>query len=125
MYSTIHGPGYSGSKGPSTKYVLPTGQQVDNAFHLYEVEWSPDNIKFFLDDQLIVERTPDDLPPGTKWVYDHPFYVLLNFAVGGNWPGDPDDTTKFPQQMLVDYVRVYSRNPPSKKPKPTAKQGQP
>ena len=125
MYSTIHGPGYSGSKGPSTKYVLPTGQQVDNAFHLYEVEWSPDNIKFFLDDQLIVERTPDDLPPGTKWVYDHPFYVLLNFAVGGNWPGDPDDTTKFPQQMLVDYVRVYSRNPPSKKLTPPAMQGQP
>jgi beta-glucanase (GH16 family) len=125
MYSTVHGPGYSGSKGLSTKYVLNTGQQLDNAFHLYEVEWSPNNIKFFLDDHLIVERTPDDLPPGTKWVYDHPFYVLLNLAVGGNWPGDPDDTTKFPQQMLVDYVRVYSRNPPSKNSKPLAKQGQP
>jgi beta-glucanase (GH16 family) len=125
MYSTIHGPGYSGSKGPSTKYDLPPGQQLDNAFHLYEVEWSPENIKFFLDDHLIVERTPDDLPLGTKWVYDHPFYVLLNLAVGGNWPGDPDDTTKFPQQMLVDYVRVYSRNSASKKPKPPAKQGQP
>jgi len=116
MYSTIHGPGYSGSKGPSTKYVLPTGQQVDNAFHVYAVEWAPNDIKFFFDDHLIVERTPADLPPNTKWVYDHPFYLLLNLAVGGNWPGNPDDSTIFPQQMLVDYVRVYSRTsaPPEK-----------
>ncbi len=113
MYSTIHGPGYSGSKGPSTKYVLPAGQQVDNAFHVYAVEWAPNDIKFFFDDHLIVERTPADLPPNTKWVYDHPFYLLLNLAVGGNWPGNPDDTTTFPQQMLVDYVRVYSRAPAS------------
>jgi beta-glucanase (GH16 family) len=109
MYSTIHGPGYSGGKGPSTKYLLPAGQQVDNAFHLYAVEWSPKDLRFFFDNHLIVERTPADLPPNTKWVYDHPFYVLLNLAVGGNWPGNPDDTTVFPQHMLVDYVRVYSR----------------
>jgi beta-glucanase (GH16 family) len=111
MYSTIHGPGYSGSKGLSTKYVLPAGEAVNNAFHLYAVEWTPNDLKFFLDDHLIVERTPADLPPDTKWVYDHPFYILLNLAVGGNWPGSPDDSTTFPQQMLVDYVRVYSRNP--------------
>lgn len=109
MYSTIHGPGYSGSKGPSTKYTLPAGQQVDNTFHLYAVEWSPNDIKFFFDDHLIVERTPVDIPPGTHWVYDHCFYLLLNLAVGGNWPGNPDDTTVFPQRMLIDYVRVYTR----------------
>ncbi len=108
MYSTIHGPGYSGAKGPSTKYVLPPRQQVDTAFHLYAVEWAPNDIKFFLDDHLIIERTPADLPPNARWVYDHPFYILLNLAVGGDWPGNPDDTTIFPQQMLVDYVRVYS-----------------
>ena len=111
MYSTIHGPGYSASKGPSTKYVLPPGKAVNSAFHVYAVEWAPNDIKFFLDKHLIVERTPADLPPGSKWVYDHPFYILLNLAVGGNWPGSPDDSTTFPQQMLVDYVRVYSRNP--------------
>ncbi len=109
MYSTIHGPGYSASKGPSTKYVLPSGEAVNSAFHLYAIEWAPNDIKFFLDDHLIVERTPADLPPGSKWVYDHPFYILLNLAVGGNWPGSPDASTAFPQQMLVDYVRVYSR----------------
>jgi beta-glucanase (GH16 family) len=111
IYSTIHGPGYSGRLGPSQKFVLPPGQQIDTAFHLYAVEWSPNEIKFFLDDHLIVERTPADLPPDTRWVYDHPFYLILNLAVGGHWPGYPDKTTTFPQQMLVDYVRVYSREP--------------
>jgi beta-glucanase (GH16 family) len=113
MYSTLHGPGYSGAKGISAKFPLPAGESVHTAFHLYAVEWSPNDIKFFFDDHLIAHRTPADLPPNTTWVYDHPFYILLNLAVGGNWPGSPDDTTVFPQQMLVDYVRVYSRKPES------------
>ena len=66
-------------------------------------------IQFFFDDRLIVERTPASLPPGTRWVYDHPFFTILNLAVGGAWPGNPDATTAFPQQMLIDYVRVYRR----------------
>ncbi len=57
--------------------------------------------------------TPPVLPPifrpGTKWVYDHPFYVILDLAIGGGWPGSPDETTIFPQTMLVDYVRVYKK----------------
>ena len=109
IYNTIHGPGYSGGKGPTTEYLLPAGRQVDDAFHLYAVEWSPNDLKFFFDSHLIVERSPADLPANTKWVYDHPFYLLLNLAVGGHWPGSPDGTTVFPQHMLVDYVRVYSR----------------
>jgi beta-glucanase (GH16 family) len=47
------------------------------------------------------------LPAGTKWVFDHPFFLLLNVAVGGGWPGDPDATSTYPQQMVVDYVRAY------------------
>jgi beta-glucanase (GH16 family) len=113
IYSTLHGPGYSGAKGISAKFPLPAGESVHTAFHLYAVEWSPSDIKFFFDDHLIAERTPADLPQGTRWVYDHPFYVLLNLAVGGYWPGNPDDTTVFPQDMLIDYVRVYSRKPES------------
>jgi beta-glucanase (GH16 family) len=112
-YSTLHGPGYSGSKGLSAKFPLPAGESVNTAFHLYAVEWSPNDIKFFFDDRLISERTPADLPQDGRWVYDHPFYVLLNLAVGGYWPGNPDDTTVFPQRMLIDYVRVYSRKPES------------
>ncbi|HEX4578029.1 MAG TPA: glycoside hydrolase family 16 protein [Edaphobacter sp.] len=118
MYSTLHGPGYSGGKGISQKFPLPAAESV-TAFHLYAVEWAFNDIKFFFDDHLIAERTPADLPPGTTWVYDHPFYLLLNLAVGGKWPGSPDTTT-FPQQMLVDYVRVYTR-----KPEPATKAGAP
>lgn len=110
IYSTIHGPGYSGAKGPSQKYTLPAGERVDEGFHVYAVEWAPNDLKFFFDDHLIVERTPADLPAGAKWVYDHPFFVILDLATGGRWPGNPDETTVFPQRMLVDYVRVYSRD---------------
>jgi beta-glucanase (GH16 family) len=97
---------------------VPAGESVNTAFHLYAVEWSPNDIKFFFDDHLIAEHTPADLPQGTHWVYDHPFYILLNLAVGGYWPGNPDATTVFPQQMLVDYVRVYSKK--SEKPQSSA-----
>ena len=108
-HSTIHGPGYSGDKGPTAKFTLPAGERVDTAFHLYALEWAPNDIKFFFDDHLVAERTPADLPAGTTWVYNHPFFILLNLAVGGDWPGNPDSSTTFPQQMLVDYVRVYKR----------------
>jgi beta-glucanase (GH16 family) len=111
IYSTIHGPGYSGRQGITTKFPLPAGESVNTGFHLYAVEWTPNDIKFFFDDHLIAHRTPDDLPAFTTWVFDHPFYIILNLAVGGFWPGKPDNTTVFPQQMLVDYVRVYSRKP--------------
>lgn len=109
IYSTLHGPGYSGGKGISQKFLLPAGEEVNTGFHVYALEWAPNDIKFFFDDKLIVERTPKDLPEGTTWVYDHPFFMLLNVAVGGSWPKDPDETTVFPQKMLVDYVRVYKR----------------
>ncbi|GGA76456.1 hydrolase [Edaphobacter acidisoli] len=122
MYSTLHGPGYSGAHGISQKFTLPPGEAVDSAIHTYAVEWAPNDIKFYFDDHLVAHRTPADLPPGTKWVYDHPFFIILNFAVGGYWPGLPDATTKFPQQMLVDYVRVYSLKHPSKM--QTAKQAE-
>jgi len=110
IYSTLHGPGYSGAQGISAKYPLTAAKAVDTGFHLYAVEWAPNDIKFFFDGNLIVERTPANLPPGATWVYDHPFFIILNVAVGGAWPGNPDETTVFPQQMLVDYVRVYTKS---------------
>jgi beta-glucanase (GH16 family) len=63
-----------------------------------------------VDDKLYATRTPADLPAGTSWVYGRPFFIILNLAVGGSWPGNPDDTTVFPETMLVDYVRVYQRS---------------
>jgi beta-glucanase (GH16 family) len=106
VHGTIHGPGYSGSKGIGAPFSLDSGRFAD-AYHIYAIEWQPNQIRFYVDDHLYETRTPADLPSGTKWVYDHPFYILLNCAVGGGWPGNPDDTSIFPQKMLVDYVRVY------------------
>jgi beta-glucanase (GH16 family) len=109
IYGTLHGPGYSGAKGPSSSYQLPGGAKFADGFHIFAVEWEPEVIRFYCDDVLYSTRTPRDLPEGTKWVFDHPFFILLNVAVGGNWPGNPDATTTFPQTMMVDYVRVYQK----------------
>jgi beta-glucanase (GH16 family) len=109
VHGTIHGPGYSGDKGPSAPFALPDNARFADDFHIYAVEWEPKAIRFYVDDHLYSTRTPDDIPKETKWVYDHPFFLLLNVAVGGSWPGSPDATTQFPQTMLVDYVRVYKR----------------
>jgi len=108
VHGTVHGPGYSGSEGLGGSYALPSGRFADN-FHIFGVEWEPSAIRFYVDGKLYETRTPADLPAGKTWVFDHPFFILLNVAVGGGWPGNPDSTTTFPQQMLVDYVRVYSR----------------
>jgi beta-glucanase (GH16 family) len=112
VHGTIHGPGYSGSHGIGAPFSLPAAQHFADDFHVYAVEWEPKAIRFYVDDHLYETRTPADLPTGTKWVYDHPFFILLNVAVGGYWPGNPDASTVFPQTMLVDYVRVYQRIAP-------------
>jgi beta-glucanase (GH16 family) len=109
VHGSIHGPGYSGSDGPEARFALSSGQAVANDFHVFAVEWEPRAIRFYIDDDLYVTRTPASIPHGRKWVYNRPFFLLLNVAVGGDWPGSPDSTSTFPQTMLVDYVRVYRR----------------
>jgi len=108
IHGTIHGPGYSSKKGISSSYSLKA-KHFSDAFHVFAVEWEPDAIRFYCDDVLYRTLTPADLPQGTNWVYNHPFFILLNVAVGGDWPGAPDSTTAFPQEMLVDYVRVFKK----------------
>ena len=108
IHGTIHGPGYSGGKSLGAPYVVASRDVADD-FHVFGVEWEPNEIRFYVDGQLYETRTPADLPAGSRWVFDHPFFLILNVAVGGGWPGNPDASTKFPQEMLVDYVRVYSR----------------
>jgi beta-glucanase (GH16 family) len=110
-HGTIHGPGYSGADGIGSSFSLAKGRFADD-YHLYAVEWELNVIRFYVDSNLYATRTPADLPQGTKWVYDHPFFIILNVAVGGDWPGPPDTTTVFPQTMLVDYVRVYKKSAP-------------
>ena len=103
VYGTVHGPGYSG--GASIGGNRNIGTPLSNAFHTYAVEWSPNLIVWYLDGAEYFRITPAGLR-GNTWVYDHPFFMILNVAVGGAWPGNPDASTAFPQTMLVDYVRV-------------------
>ena len=107
VHGTVHGPGYSDSQGISAPYALPNGQPFADDFHVFKVEWETNTLRFYVDDQLYKTTTNADLPIGTTWVFDHPFFIIVNVAVGGNWPGSPDSSVVFPQTMLVDYVRVY------------------
>jgi beta-glucanase (GH16 family) len=109
VHGSIHGPGYTGSIGLEAHYQLPHGQKFSDQFHLFAIEWEPGVVRFYVDRHLYVTRTPADLRAGWQWVFDHPFFLVLNLAVGGDWPGSPDATTRFPKTMLVDYVRVYRR----------------
>ncbi|MFE2584924.1 family 16 glycosylhydrolase [Streptomyces sp. NPDC059378] len=105
VHGTIHGPGYSGAGGIGAAYTLPNGKAFADDFHVFAVDWSPTAITWSVDGQNYETRTPADVN-GNKWVYDHPFFIILNFAVGGDWPGSPDSGTSFPQTMTVDYVHV-------------------
>jgi beta-glucanase (GH16 family) len=105
-HGTLHGPGYSGASGIGRADTLSHGAYADD-FHVFAVSWRPNEIRWFVDGREYHRMTPANLPAGTKWVFDHPFFLLLNVAVGGGWPHDPDASTTFPQRMIVDYVRVY------------------
>jgi beta-glucanase (GH16 family) len=107
VHGTVHGPGYSGDKGIGQSYSLRAGQQFADDFHVFAVEWAENSIQFSVDDHLYHTVTPASIPKGTAFVFNHPFFLLLNVAVGGSWPGNPDATTVFPQKMLVDYVHIY------------------
>jgi beta-glucanase (GH16 family) len=106
-HGSLHGPGYSG--GNPLTGVFNSGSRLSEGFHTYAIEWEPNAIRFYVDNTLYEARSSKDVPAGTRWVYDHPFFIILNVAVGGNWPGSPDGSTQFPQQMKVDYVRVFKR----------------
>lgn len=111
VHGSMHGPGYSGGDGLTGSDSLGDGEAFADAFHLFAVEWEPGEVRFEVDGHVYETRTRADLPSGAPWVFDHPFFVLLNVAVGGDWPGSPDATTRFPQTMRVDYVRLYRRTP--------------
>jgi beta-glucanase (GH16 family) len=108
VHGTLHGPGYSGGQGIGAAYSTPSGRPFADDFHVYAVDWEPDAIRWSVDGVVYQRRTPADLR-GARWVFDHPFFLLINVAVGGNWPGSPDATTAFPQELLVDCIRVHER----------------
>ena len=107
---TAHGPGYSGGNGITQAYTLPFGETVSDDFHVYAIEWSQNSVEFFVDGASYHKVTPASLPSGANWVFNNPFFILLNLAIGGpnTFLGTPDPNAPFPNQdMLVDYVRVY------------------
>jgi beta-glucanase (GH16 family) len=108
VHGTIHGPGYSGANGIGGPCALPGNPAFANDFHVYAVEWTANQIKWFVDGYQYFSANSASIPAGDTWVYTQPQFLLLNLAVGGAWPGNPDATTTFPQQMIVDYVRVYA-----------------
>ena len=109
VHVTVHGPGYSGSTSIGGSYSIGSGALGDD-FHLYTVEWETNHVQWSYDNKVFYTLTPAQLPAGKAWVFDKPFFILLNLAVGGSWPGSPDATTVFPQRLVVDYLRVYTRS---------------
>ncbi|HLA74255.1 MAG TPA: family 16 glycosylhydrolase [Steroidobacteraceae bacterium] len=104
VFGTIHGPGYSG--GASFGGTHDFGVPVSDAFHTFAIEWQPNRIDWFVDGILYHTATPANVAPN-QWVFNHPFFLIMNLAVGGNFGGPVDPNVAFPRSMLVDYVRVY------------------
>jgi beta-glucanase (GH16 family) len=111
--ATLHGPGYSGVGGYGQVVKLPKGGHVDDGFHIYGAIWSPGKISFYIDDwtKPYFTATKKGLPKGAPWVFDKPFFAIMNLAVGGSWPRDPNASTPDPARVLVDWVRFYRRAP--------------
>ena len=106
VHGTLHGPGYFGGNPITGRYQHPQGWSFADDFHTFAIDWSPDSITWLVDGNAYQTFTPANTG-SNPWVFNQPFFFILNVAVGGNWPGYPDGTTQFPQQMVVDYVRVY------------------
>lgn len=110
VHGTVHGPGHSGAYsvgGPST---LPRGAALAKDYHNFAVECEPNRITWYLDGNAYFTVTPSNLPKNSPWIFNKPKFLILNLAIGGKWPGNPDATTRFPQRMIVEYVRVYERS---------------
>jgi len=109
LHGSLHGPGYSGASAVTGHHAFQS--DLHEQFHVFGVEWQPGSITWTLDGKPYQRIEPADLPEGAPWVFDHPFFIILDVAVGGNFVGPPDATTQFPQTMQVDWVKVYGGGP--------------
>lgn len=103
-FGTIHGPGYAGALGHSGSVWVD--EDLAGEFHLFAVEWTEGLLEWSLDGRVYHSAMPETVPG--PWVFDHPFYLLLNLAVGGALGGRVPEDTVFPQRFVVDYVRAYA-----------------
>jgi beta-glucanase (GH16 family) len=104
ILGSVHGPGYSGGEAVSKSYTL-MNDRFDIGFHVFGIEWGENYINYYVDNVLYNQITPADV--SGEWVFNKPFFIILNMAIGGNLPGSPNAETAFPQTMIVDYVKVY------------------
>ena len=110
--SIVHGTIHYGGQWPhntstGAEVELESGT-VEDAFHTYAIEWKEGEISWSLDGEVYQTLTSwNSAGAPFSAPFDQPFYLIVNLAVGGNWPGSPDATTEFPARMEVDYVRVY------------------
>lgn len=107
VHGTVHGPGYSAGDAITKSFSLEN-DRFDTGFHVFGIEWTSEYINYYVDNKLYNQITPADVPG--EWVFNQPFYIIINLAVGGNYVGYPNSETVFPQTMLVDYVRVYKNS---------------
>ena len=107
VYSAIHGPGRGLRDGIQSVASRGTRQSLSSAYHTYGMVWSPGKIIFTFDGEPYAVETRQSFGP-KSWVFDRPFFLVLNVAVGGSWGGTPASSTPFPARMDIDWVRVYS-----------------
>jgi len=106
IYGTVHSGAYcsyTGSVPQGTNIQIP---DAETAFHMYAIEWTPDKIDFYVDDQKYF-TFKNEYNGFQVWPFDQPFYIILGIGVGGGWVGNPDAMSVFPATMEVDHVRVY------------------
>jgi beta-glucanase (GH16 family) len=109
---SLHAPGYSAGAALHGRFTKPTGSFADD-YHLFAIEWTADGIRWLVDDEAYAWRTPSSLADQQKvWNFDQPMFIILNLAVGGIYDGDPNELTPMPSELLVDYVKVSTLNPP-------------
>jgi beta-glucanase (GH16 family) len=106
IHGSAHGPGYSGDNPKTDSYTLPAGDSFADDYHVFAIEWSPDEVHWFVDKAHYHALRADSMPSGQPWVFDGPMFMIVNLAVGGWFGGDVDDAI-FPRSMQVDYVRAY------------------
>ena len=112
IHSSFHGPSDKGDCYLTAATTLADGKRFADGYHLFALQWAPDSVTCLVDGRSFETRTPADLRPGAQWVFNHPFFFILNVAVGGGDTGAPDTSTVFPQAMRVDYIRVYQHSAP-------------
>ncbi len=105
VFGTVHCPGHSGKDGLSGDFISPV--PFDAGFRIFAVDWSPDRIAWSVDDTRYFSIRRQDL--GSAWVFDHPFFLEINLAVGGWLGGDVAADTRFPAEMRIDYIRIHER----------------